>query len=32
MQRRAEEMGGEYKIVSATGKGTSVTLRVPVGR
>lgn len=32
MQRRAEEMGGEYKIASATGKGTSVTLRVPVGR
>jgi ligand-binding sensor domain-containing protein/signal transduction histidine kinase len=32
MRKRAEEMGGEYKIASAAGKGTTVTLRVPAGR
>ena len=31
MTKRAEEMGGEYKIVSAGGQGTTVTLRVPIG-
>jgi signal transduction histidine kinase len=30
MRRRAEELGGEYKIESEIGKGTIATLRVPV--
>jgi signal transduction histidine kinase/ligand-binding sensor domain-containing protein len=30
--RRARELGGEYEIRSAPGAGTTVSLRVPVGR
>jgi len=32
MWKRAAEMGGEYKIVSGKGDGTTSTLRVPVNR
>src|SRR5262249_13188464 len=31
MQKRAEEMGGQFTIDSATGKGTRVSFRVPIG-
>ncbi len=30
MRRRAENLGGEYKIESVAGRGTNVTLRVPL--
>jgi ligand-binding sensor domain-containing protein/signal transduction histidine kinase len=32
MWKRAAEMGGEYKIVSGKGEGTTSTLRIPVNR
>ena len=31
MRRRAEALGGEYSIASQAGKGTTVTLRAPLG-
>ena len=31
MRERAEEMGGELKIVSSRGKGTTITVRLPRG-
>jgi signal transduction histidine kinase len=31
MRKRASELGGEFKIVSAAGRGTTVVLSVPVG-
>lgn len=32
MWKRAAEMGGEYKIISAKGEGTTSTLQIPVNR
>jgi ligand-binding sensor domain-containing protein/signal transduction histidine kinase len=32
MRKRAAEMGGEFKIVSGKGEGTTSTLRVPISR
>jgi len=31
MRERAEEMGGEFKIVSSRGKGTKITVILPQG-